>query len=131
MSAPAAPPAPASPRAAPPRRRRGYFLPGGIALAVLAVLAVLIDQIGLAHRTPSTLSGPDTATAIAQGIQAAASDHRLPQVRCPASEPVRAGLRFTCTEIASAGAAPRAIAVVETGRGAFTWQPSSPAPASP
>ena len=130
MPAPAAPTALAPPAARPPRRRRGYLVPGAIALAVLAVLAVLIDEIGLAPRTPSTLSGFDVATAIAQGIQAAPGDHRLPQVHCPASEPVRAGLRFTCSEVPSAGASPRPIAVVETGGGAYTWQPASPAPAA-
>ncbi|HET9691778.1 MAG TPA: DUF4333 domain-containing protein [Acidimicrobiales bacterium] len=109
------------------RGRRGYLVPGSIALVVLAVLAVVIDLVGLTHRTPDTLAGPDVATRIAQGIQAGAGDHRLPQVSCPTSEPARAGVRFTCAELPPGGGAPITIQVTETGAASYTWHPV-PAP---
>jgi hypothetical protein len=97
-------------------------VPGAIALVALAAIAAVVNFTGLEHHDPTTLAGPDVATYIAQGIQAGAGDHTLPQVRCPADEPVRAGLRFTCTEQGSARSAPRVVVVTETnGSGTFVW----------
>ncbi len=103
--------------------RRGYLLPGAIALVVLAIIAAVINAAGLQHHSPRTLAGPDVATYIAQGIQAGPGRHTLPEVRCPASEPVRTGVRFTCTEQASRAAPVRTVVVTETnGSGTFTWR---------
>ncbi len=106
--------------------RRGYLVPGLIALAVLAVIAVAIDVIGLQPSTPTTLAGPDVATLIAQGMQARSGASQPPQIRCPSAEPVRAGVQFTCQLDAVGGA--RTILVQETtGQGTFTWK-ELPAP---
>ena len=100
--------------------RRGYLVPGLIALAVLALIAVVIDVVGLEHPTPRTLAGPDVATLIAQDMQTRTGASQPPQISCPASEPVRAGLRFACH--LQSGRGSRTIEVRETSaQGAFTW----------
>ncbi|MCU4184713.1 DUF4333 domain-containing protein [Acidiferrimicrobium sp. IK] len=100
--------------------RRGYLVPGLIALAVLAVLAVGIDLIGLRHPTPKALNGPDVATLIAQDMQTRTGASQPPQITCPASEPVRAGLEFDCRLHQAGGV--RTIQVRETSaEGAFGW----------
>ena len=116
------------PEGRPVPARRGYLLPGLIALVVLGVLAVLIDVVGLQHRAPRTLAGPDVATLIAQDLQTRTGAHQPPQVRCPASEPVRAGVEFTCEEQAAGGT--RTIRVRETSAGgAFTFTEEGAPPA--
>lgn len=111
--------APAATGGRPRRGRRGYLLPGAIALAALIGLAAVINAVGQTHLSPRTLAGPDVATYITQGLQAS-GDRRGPVVRCPASEPVRAGLVFACT-LREAGAT-RAVRVTETdGSGTFTY----------
>jgi hypothetical protein len=100
---------------APARPRRGYFLPGTIALVVLAVLAVVIEVTGQQSRTPSTLTGTDVATGIAEAIQVSSrpAEADPPDVRCPAQEPERRGLVFDCTLVAP-GHPTRTIRVTET-----------------
>jgi hypothetical protein len=88
---------------------------------VLAALAVVIDVLGQQHTTPRSLAGPDVATLIAQGMQAQSGAHQPPQIRCPATEPVRAGLDFDCQLQTAAGL--RTVAVHETSaQGEFTWR---------
>jgi Domain of unknown function (DUF4333) len=77
--------------------RRGYLGPGIIALAALAVIALIINFVGLAPSSPRTLSRTDAATLISQGLQAQQGGSARPQVSCPADEPVRAGMAFRCT----------------------------------
>lgn len=112
-------PGPAAPARASRRKGRGYLVPGLIALAVLGVVAVVVNAAGLQHRDPTALAGPDVATRIAQSIQARNALPTPPQVRCPASTPVRGGLVFTCRLTAGPG---RDITVTQTdGRGSYTW----------
>jgi hypothetical protein len=99
-------------RARPPRR--GYLVPGVIALVVCAALAVVIDLVGLQSHTPTTLVGSEIATDISQAIQSSRGDTSPPEVRCPASEPMRAGTAFDCT-LLQAGRPPTPIRVSETG----------------
>ncbi|HLI00535.1 MAG TPA: DUF4333 domain-containing protein [Acidimicrobiales bacterium] len=87
--------APADTRPLP--RRKGYLLPGAIALVVLAAIAVVIDVAGLQSRVPRTLNGAATAQQVAQAIETRQGLTSAPSVHCPASEPVRAGLVFYCT----------------------------------
>ena len=76
--------------------RRGYLVPGLIALAFLAALALVINWAGLSHPRPRTLSRSDAQTLLSQALQVQLGDASPPQVRCPGAEPVRAGWRFTC-----------------------------------
>jgi len=95
--------------------RRGYLGPGIIALVVLAAIGLVINFVGLSHRSPHTLSGSDAATLISQGLQAQHGGSGRPQVSCPASEPVRSGVRFECSLHEPDGSS-RSIAVTETDR---------------
>lgn len=87
--------APADTRPLP--RRKGYLLPGAIALVVLAAIAVVIDVAGLQSRVPRTLNGASTAQQVADAIESQQALTSPPSVHCPASEPVRAGVVFYCT----------------------------------
>ncbi len=80
-----------------PPRRRGYLVPGLIALIVCAGLAALIDVTVLQSHTPSRLVGSEVATQLAQAIQADRSEAQPPVIHCPPSEPLRAGRVFYCT----------------------------------
>jgi hypothetical protein len=77
--------------------RRGYLGPGIIALVALAAVALVVNFVGLSHRSPHTLSRNDAATLISQGLQAQQGGSSRPQVSCPVDEPVRAGVQFECT----------------------------------
>jgi hypothetical protein len=128
---PAPPPAPARPlppaagqpgaeTGPPPRRRRGYWIPGLIAIAVLTAIGVAFGAGDLNHRSPRVLHGRDVAQQIALGIQVQEKLHQPPDVHCPASEPVRNGWRFVCTRIGAGP--PRPIRVVEVdNRGRLRW----------
>jgi len=102
---------------APARRpRRGYWVPGLIAMAALLLIGVAFGAGDLSHRSSSTLSGPDVDSEIALAIQAQQGTHDPPDVHCPPSEPVRQGWQFVCT-IEHAGSA-RLVHVTEIdGRG--------------
>jgi hypothetical protein len=103
-----------------PRRRRGYWIPGLIAIAVLTAIGVAFGAGDLNHRSPSVLHGSDVAQQIALGIQAQQNLQRPPDVRCPATEPVRNGWRFVCTRVGAGPAKP--IHVVEIDeRGRLRW----------
>ncbi len=101
------------------RRRRGYWVPGLIATAVLLAIGLALGAGDLDHRSPSTLAGPEVAQNIALGVQAQEGSQAL-DVHCPASEPVRVGRQFDCT-LTQAGRT-RSIHVVEIdGRGHLRW----------
>lgn len=103
------------------RTKRGYFIPGMIALVVLAVGGGVANFSGLDHAAPNRLAGPDVETSLAQAIQA--QDHLAspPSIRCPANEPVRVGLHFTCTWQRTGGK--RAVSVTEIdARGQFRYK---------
>lgn len=102
------------------RHRKGYFLPGAIALLALLGLGVFLAGGGdLSHPAARTLDGPTIASQIALGIQTEQNTAHAPSVSCPAAEPVRQGLQFTCT----AGPPPaRTVYVTEVdGRGRIRW----------
>src|ERR1700722_10017793 len=96
-----------------PRPKRGYLVPGIIALGVCAALGVIIDVAGLQSHTASHLAGADVEVLVSQSLQAATGQHSPPQVRCPAEEPRRAGVTFDCT-LLRAGRPPAVITVTET-----------------
>ncbi|HUY61889.1 MAG TPA: hypothetical protein VMW49_08425 [Candidatus Dormibacteraeota bacterium] len=114
-------PAPTGSGPAPTRPRRGYLVPGIIALAVATGLALAINATMLAHHDPSNLNGPDVALYLSQAIQAAEAADSPPQVRCPASEPLRQGWSFACQLRGLTGTA--RVEVSETdATGQFTWR---------
>ena len=81
----------------PSRRRRGYWIPGLIALAVLLGIGLAFGAGDLDHSGPTTLAGPEIAENLAGAIQASEGTPSPPTVHCPHSEPARAGLQFVCT----------------------------------
>ncbi len=118
---------------APPRRgRRGYFLPGAIALAALLLIGVAVGAGDLSHPAPHTLRGPDVASQISLGVQAQQNSRTAPTVDCPASEPVKQGVTFRCALSTGPGGATRVVTVTEVdGRGNLRWSLApvgSPAP---
>jgi hypothetical protein len=115
---------PADPGPAPapaPGARRGYLLPGVIALVALVAIGAAAGAGDLDHSRPSTLHGPDVAHELALGIQAQQGSRPLPDVRCPATEPVHDGWQFACRLV---GRAPdRSVRVTEIdGRGHLRWR---------
>lgn len=125
-------PAQASPKASGARRgRRGYFLPGAIALAALLLIGGAIGAGDLFHPAPSRLRGPEVASQIALGVQVQQNRASAPRVTCPAVEPVRTGYRFDCTLVAGRGS-PVIVAVTEVnGRGGLHWSLGPPHTAAP
>ncbi|HLH47318.1 MAG TPA: hypothetical protein VKV25_09170 [Acidimicrobiales bacterium] len=113
--------APAAPVAR-PRPKRGYLLPGTIALTVLAAGAALFAVVGLQTHYPGHLAGPEVASQIGVDIQtrSARAEALPPTVRCPAREPVRAGYVFHCT-LVRGGRATRTITVTEGGGGSYRY----------
>lgn len=108
--------------ARPVRRRRGYFLPGAIALVALLVIGAAVGAGDLSHPAPRTLNGTDMASQIAFGVQEQQNTHTLPQVSCPAHEPVERGLQFRCSLSSGPGAPARSILVTEVdSRGNLRW----------
>jgi len=103
---------PAGTPAKPRRSRRGYFLPGVIALAALLGIGTAFGAGDLVHQAPRVLSGPEVASQVELGLQAELNSVNQPYVTCPSSEPVKAGLTFTCFERPRSGPA-RPISVSE------------------
>ena len=106
------------------RRGKGYFLPGGIALLALLGLGLFVGAGDLSHPAARILDGPTIASQIALGIQTEESAAQAPKVSCPPSEPVRQGLRFTCTDRGAGGGSrpARTVYVTEVdGRGQVHW----------
>jgi Domain of unknown function (DUF4333) len=79
------------------RGRRGYWVPGLIAMAVLLVIAVAVGAGDLDHSAPRVLDGADIASQIGLGIQTQRGAATAPAVHCPKSEPVRSGWKFECS----------------------------------
>ncbi len=88
--------APAPAAGALPRKKRGYLVPGVIALVVCAGLATLIDVAGLQARTPARLAATEAETFLSEAVQARDNLATPPSVRCPGTEPLRAGVSFSC-----------------------------------
>lgn len=103
------------------RGRRGYFLPGAIALVALLAIGAAVGGGDLSHPAPKILTGPDVASQISLGVQAQQNDPVPPRVSCPAREPVRAGYHFSCT-LTPAEGPPIQLAVTEVDdRGQLHW----------
>ncbi len=108
-----------APPQTPGRRRRGYWLPGLIAMTFLVVVSVAFGLVGLESHVGRRLQGQVVAEDLALDLQSGAT---IPTVRCPSEEPRRAGLSFYCTE-RSPGRTPRTIQVTETAaRGGFRYR---------
>lgn len=115
-------PAQASPNASGGRRgKRGYFLPGAIALAALLLIGGAIGAGDLVHPAPKKLRGPEVASQIALGVQVQQNRTSALRVTCPAVEPVRTGYHFDCTLDTGTGT-PVTVTVTEfNGRGGLHW----------
>lgn len=114
MSSEAGPPV-----AAPARPRRGYWVPGLIALAFLVTLSVVFVLVGVVSHVGRTLPGPVVANDLALDLE---SGGHTPAVHCPAEEPRRAGVVFECTADTPGGPR-RTIRVTETSeRGGFRYR---------
>lgn len=110
------------------RRGKGYFLPGAIALVALLAIGLSVGAGDLAHPAPHTLAGPDVASEISLGVQAQQNAAVAPRVTCP-NEPVRQGLRFTCTLVPAGGGASRTVEATEVdARGRVSWTLTAPSP---
>jgi hypothetical protein len=105
---------------APGRKRRGYWVPGLVAMAVLLAIGLALGAGDLVHSTPSALAGPDVAQQIAVGMQAQEGTHTPPIVHCPAAEPVRNGWRFVCTRSQGGRLVPVQVTEID-GRGHLRW----------
>jgi hypothetical protein len=105
---------------APPRRRRGYWIPGLIAVAALTALAVAFGAGDLNHRGPRVLYGADVAQPIALGLQAQEGTHTPPGVRCPQTEPARRGWHFVCTRVGPGPDVPIQVVEIDS-RGHLRW----------
>jgi hypothetical protein len=114
-------PVPATGTPAPGRAaRRGYFVPGLVALVALLGIGLAVGAGDLNHRAPHTLDGSDVAAQIALALQVQQGSSGPPKVDCPGPQPVRAGWTFTCTMVGRTGN--EAIHVVEVdGRGNLHW----------
>lgn len=102
------------------RRRRGYWIPAVIAMVVLLAIAFAVGAGDLSHPAPRSLNGPDVADQIATAIQVSERSSSLPDVRCPASEPVRAGFTFDCS-VARARGNQQIHVTEQDGRGRLGW----------
>lgn len=102
------------------RSKRGYFIPGLIALVVLAAGGGVANFAGLDHAAPHRLAGPDVETFLGQAIEAQNHLASAPSIRCPGSEPVRVGLSFTCTWQRADGNRPVTVTEIDA-RGQFRF----------
>ncbi len=108
-----------TPAGRPPPARRGYWVPGLIALGFLVAVSVLFAAVGLDSRVGRTLPGPVVAGYLSLDLESGGS---TPAVHCPAEEPRRAGVRFTCTATRS-GRPTETIQVTETSAtGGFRYR---------
>jgi hypothetical protein len=107
-------------RPTPPRR--GYLVPGIIALAACAIIAVVIDVAGLQSHTPTTLVGSQVAQDVSNTLQYQGLGSS-PDVRCPAKEPLRVGLVFDCTLVRSGRPAETIRVTVRSKSGGLHIQP--------
>lgn len=104
------------------RSKRGYWVPGMIALVVLLAIGAVFGAGDLDHSPPARLSGATIESQIAVAVQVQLGSRTPPTLNCPSSEPVRAGLTFKCT--ATAGGRTETLRVVEIdSRGDLSWSP--------
>jgi hypothetical protein len=100
--------------------RRGYWIPGLIALACLLIIAMAVGAGDLDHSAPHVLQGPDIASQIALGIETQQGIAQAPDVHCPQKEPVRSGWQFECSVMQAGKSVP--VEVVELDQhGQLSW----------
>jgi hypothetical protein len=104
-------------RRTPPRR--GYLVPGVIALVVLAVIALVIDVAGLQSHSPRSFSAEDVEQDITSWAQSQMGLTN-PSATCPGSEPKRTGTVFYCSLTASGRT--RRVQVTELSTATFHLQ---------
>lgn len=109
-------------------RRRGRWVPGIIALAVLLAIGIVFGAgADLTHPAPHTLTGRDVASQLALGIQSEKGLTQAPHLSCPATEPVQAGFIFECTATGLPSTASVRVEITEIdNRGHLRWRLSSP-----
>lgn len=109
-----------------PPRRRGYWVPGLIALAALVLIGLILGAGDLSHPADRSINGDDIAQQISQGIQVQEKAASPPEVTCPGREPVHPGLAFECTSRSANGL--QVVYVTEIDdRGEIRWSLTPPA----
>lgn len=101
-----------------PTRKRGYYLPGIIALVVLVAISVVFALVALRSYAPRVLSGSQVSQSLSEYLQTGATP---PTVRCPSTEPMRAGLVFDC-KVLRPGQRPRTVQVTEESAESFHYR---------
>jgi hypothetical protein len=89
-------------------------------MAVLLAIGLAFGAGDLDHRSPSTLAGSEITQNLAQGIQAKEGTKKPPDVRCPDTEPVRAGRQFVCTVTEDGTTRPVHVVEIDS-RGTLSW----------
>lgn len=108
--------------------RSTYLRSGLTALVVVLVVGVLMNYFLLKPRAPGVLDGQVVSQRISQAIQFNTRTPLKGSIDCPAQEPQRAGLQFTCTLVAGSRRTP--VTVHETdGHGDFTFHVAQASPA--
>jgi hypothetical protein len=106
-------------------KRRGYWIPGLIALAALVIIGLILGAGDLSHPAYTSINGPDIEQQISQAMQVEQSAGTAPDITCPRREPVRVGLTFDCTARTAHGQ--QVVHVTEIdNRGDIRWSPSPP-----
>ncbi len=112
---------PSAPDAAAARRkRRGYFLPGTIALLALVGIGAALGAGDLSHPAGSHLDGRNVEEQITLALSAQGGPAHAATVTCPASEPLQQGLSFTCRVTDSSGRQSVVVTEVDS-RGGVRW----------
>jgi hypothetical protein len=120
MSSAGSPDVEAAPAPTGRRGRRGYWIPGLVAMAFLLIIAVAVGAGDLDHSAPRNLQGADIASQIALGIETQQGTASAPDVHCPEKEPVRSGWQFECSVTQAGRSVP--VDVVELNQhGQLSW----------
>ena len=106
-------------------KRRGYLLPGLIALAARVTIGLIFGAGDLSHPAYTSINGPDIEQQIAQAMQVEQNIGTAPEVTCPRREPVRAGLTFDCTARTPTGEQVVHVTEIDS-RGEIRWSLSTP-----
>jgi hypothetical protein len=110
-------------------KRRGYWVPGFIALAALVIIGLLFGAGDLSHPAYTSINGPDIEQQISEAMQAEQNSANPPDVSCPRREQVKLGLAFDCTARTPSGQ--QVVHVTEIdNRGEIRWS-LSPPPTTP
>lgn len=106
-------------------KRRGYWVPGLIALTVLVMIGLIFGAGDLSHPAYTSINGPDIELQISQAMQVEQNTGTAPEISCPRREPVRAGLTFDCSARTPTGQEVVHVTEIDN-RGAIRWSLSPP-----